>query len=281
MFNQMANEIEKRRKVEDALRLALAELEQLKRRPPGDCAYPRHDMIADLSHDLRTPITLIQGYLDTVLVKEASMAAPERRAYVAFAAKQSRDLGALVEELIEFVKLDYEGYRIHPEAVHLGELGRDVLQAFGLAAETRGVTLVAEIEAGIGFVQADIGLIERALRNLIGNALAHSSWGGEIRLSVRSRNDGIELRVSDTGDGIAVEELPHVFERHFRGEATRRRDSGGAGLGLAIVKRILQLHRGDIRVKSVSGKGTDFCFTLPASGESPMLDTNECKFPWS
>lgn len=248
--------------LEDALRLALAEIALLKNLTPSQSTYLRHDMFADLSHDLRTPIALIQGYLDTVLVKEASMTLAERRAYVEVAAKQSRQLGVLIAELIELAKLDYDCYQIQPEAVHLGELGRDVLQEFALAATTNGVTLVAEVESGIGFVKADIGLIERVLRNLIANALAHSSRDGEIRLSVLPTDDEIEVRVSDIGVGVPAEELPHVFERFVRGKVTRRRDTSGAGLGLAIVKRILELHGAEIRVQSVSGEGTVFWFTL-------------------
>jgi two-component system, OmpR family, sensor histidine kinase ResE len=127
------------------------------------------------------------------------------------------------------------------------------------------VALEADIEPGLGLVQADIGLLERALTNLVDNALAHTPPGGRVVLSVRSQGGGVVLRVSDNGSGIPPADLPRIFERFYRVDKARPRDAKGSGLGLAIVKRIVELHDSQIRVASEPGRGTSFWFELPAA----------------
>jgi signal transduction histidine kinase len=162
------------------------------------------------------------------------------------------------------------GYRINAEPVHLGELARDVSQKFQLAAKKKQVALKLEADGDVGFVNADIGLIERTLENLLENSLAHTPPRGCVRLAVRADDDGVTLVVSDTGSGIPPADLPHIFERFYRVDKARTRESSGSGLGLAIVKRIVELHNSEIHVESSAGTGTTFWFTLTAAPMAPL-----------
>ena len=123
--------------------------------------------------------------------------------------------------------------------------------------------LSASVEPELGLVRADIGLIERTLTNLLENALAHTPAGGHIVLSVHVHDGRVVLRVTDSGSGIAADDLPHIFERFYRADKARSLDGKGSGLGLAIVKRILELHDSEIKVESELGRGATFWFDLP------------------
>jgi signal transduction histidine kinase len=139
-----------------------------------------------------------------------------------------------------------------------------VAQKLALAAQTRQVAIELEIEPDLRLVRADIGLIERALTNLIDNALAHTPAGGRVVLAVRTQGKRALLRVADNGSGIAPADLPRIFERFYRADnKARTRDDKGSGLGLAIVKRIVELHGSTIEVDSALGRGTRFWFDLP------------------
>jgi two-component system OmpR family sensor kinase len=142
-------------------------------------------------------------------------------------------------------------------------LAHDVMQKLRLPAQQRKVTLTAAVEPELGLVCADIGLIERTLTNLLENALAHTPAGGRVELSVRSGDGRVILRVTDSGSGIAADDLPHIFERFYRADKARSLDGKGSGLGLAIVKRILELHESEIKVESELDRGATFWFELP------------------
>jgi predicted ATPase/signal transduction histidine kinase len=265
LFEGMRRENAERRRVEAALKQTLDEIEQLKNRLQEENVYLRREMIANISHDLRTPVTLMQGYLDTLLLKEKTLGAAERRGFLEVAARQSRHLGAMVGELIELAKLDFSGYQINREPVHLGELAQDVVQMFQLAAQEKEIRLEARIHPDVSLAHADMGLIERALENLLGNAIEHTERGGRVKLTVVPANDRIRVEVSDTGKGIAAEHLPHIFQRFYRVNQSRHDKSGGAGLGLAIVLRIMELHESQIAVESKVAEGTTFSFALPVA----------------
>jgi len=260
-----------RLKADEGLRRALEEVEQLKNRLQEENVYLRRELIANVSHDLRSPLASLRGYLDTLLIKEKSLTATERRSYVAIAARQAEHLQALISELFDLARLDFVGYRINAEPVHLGELARDVSQKFQLAAKKKQVTLKLEADGDAGFVNADIGLIERTLENLLENSLAHTPPKGCVRLTVRADDGGgVTLAVSDTGSGIPPADLPHIFERFYRVDKARTRESIGSGLGLAIVKRIVELHNSEVHVESSAGTGTTFWFTLTAAPMAPL-----------
>jgi signal transduction histidine kinase len=250
----------------EGLQNALTEVQRLKDRLQEENVYLRRELIANVSHDLRSPLASLRGYLDTLLLKEQTLSACERRSYLSIASRQTEHLQGLIDELFELARLDFQGYRIAAEPVQLGELAGDVVQKFQLAAQAKGVMLGAEAGAELPFVHADIALIERAISNLIDNALAHTPSGGCVELSLwAERPTQVTVSVRDSGRGIAAEDLPHVFERFYRADKARRRSVGGSGLGLAIVKRIVELHGGQVQVESREGEGARFWFSLRAA----------------
>ena len=223
----------------------------------------RRDMIANISHDLRTPLASLQGYLETLLIKEDSFSAEEKREYLQLAVRHGERLSRLVAELFELTMLDSTGTRLEFEPFSLTELVQDVAQKFNLEAERKGLALETEIPGDAPFVRADIGLIERVLENLIENAIKFTPAGGAVRLTLVAGKDGIATKVADTGRGIPAEDLDHIFERFYRVEKARGDSPEGVGLGLAITHRILQLHDSPIEVESAPGRGAAFTFSLP------------------
>ena len=244
--------------VEEMSQRIADQIEQLRQ---ADAA--RRDMIANISHDLRTPLASLQGYLETLLIKEDSFSAEEKREYLQLAARHGERLSRLIAELFELTMLDSTGTRLDFEPFSLTELVQDVAQKFNLEAERKGLALETEIPGDAPFVRADIGLIERVLENLIENAIKYTPAGGEVRLTLVAGKDGISTRVADTGRGIPPADLDHIFERFYRVEKARGDAPEGAGLGLAIAHRILQLHESPIEVESAPGHGAAFTFSLP------------------
>ena len=249
-FNRMA----------DRIRQQVQELKQADRL--------RRELVANVSHDLRTPLTSLQGYLDTLLMKEGTLSPQEQRTYLEIATKHSEQLGTLVAELFELAKLDSREMEPHVEAFSLGELVQDVVQQLRLAAEQKRIGLHTHFPEDLPFVSADIGLIERVLKNLIENALRYTQPGGTVTVALIRGNQAIVAQVTDTGCGISPEDLPYIFDRFFRAGANNQEQSTGAGLGLAITKRILELHGSAIEAQSILNGGTTFTFHLPAAQPS-------------
>ena len=265
LIDGLKQEIRERKVTTEKLHAALSEVEQLKNELEAENIYLRRDLIANVSHDLRTPLTSLRGYLETLLIMEDSLPVAKRRSYLEIAARQSEHLATLVEELFELARLDFKGMQLNQESLHLGELACDVLQKFQLAADKKQVNLKVEAPERIPFVRADLSLLERVLENLIGNALKHTPAGGSVSVSVTPNSDRVVARVTDTGCGMPEAEIPHIFDRFYRVDKSRNTASGGAGLGLAITKRILELHASEITVESTPMVGTCFSFSLPVS----------------
>jgi len=223
----------------------------------------RRELVANISHDLRTPLATLQGYIETLLLKEDSLPEEERRNYLEIAIKHCKRLSALVSELLELAKLDSDEISPHREPFNLSELVQDVVQKFQLNAEEKQIGIVTEIDEELPPVHADIGLIERALENLIENAIHYTPQGGSIGLALRPGKEVISVRVSDTGQGIPAEELPYIFDRFYQLDESRKGRPEHSGLGLAITKRILELHDRSIEVTSALNAGTTFTFQLP------------------
>jgi len=228
----------------------------------------RRELVANVSHDLRTPLASLNGYLETLILKDDSLSPAERREYLETASRHGERLTKLVFDLFELAKLDAHELKPEREPFPLTELIQDVTQKFQLRAQQANVKLAIEDAPEIPFVDADIGMIERVLDNLIDNALQHTPAGGSIHLSLELRDSEITVRVKDSGKGIPEEAIPHIFDRFYRkssGESnTNGTTSGGAGLGLAISQRIIELHGGKISVSSILNKGAEFNFSLPA-----------------
>lgn len=218
----------------------------------------RRELFANISHDLRTPLTSLHGYLETLLMKADTLEPAERRRYLEIALGQSRKVGRLAQELFELARLEYGVVKPDKERFALADLVQDVFQKFELAAESRRQRLVADIAAGLPVVTADLGLIERVLTNLLDNAIRHTPEGGEIVVKLQQGKDGVQVEVSDTGPGIPGELQAVLFTRPaFSSDSSR-----SGGLGLMIVRRILQLHGSDIRLVPQQGKGAVFAFQL-------------------
>jgi two-component system, OmpR family, sensor kinase len=226
----------------------------------------RRELVANVSHDLRTPLAALQGYLETVLLKGDALDPAQQRHYIEIAARHSERLGRLVSELFELAKLDAQVTQLHAEPFSLPELIQDTVQKFALPAQDKAITIDVDYHEQLPFVHGDIGMIERVLVNLLENALRYTDSGGVIRLRLHANDDAVTVQIEDTGCGIPAEELPFIFDRCYRVERAGHTDSEGAGLGLAIAQRIVQLHGHDIRVESQPQQGTRFSFELPLCG---------------
>jgi signal transduction histidine kinase len=228
----------------------------------------RRELVANVSHDLRSPIASIQGYLETVSMKDGELAPEERQRYITTALQNTKRLNTLVSELFELSKLETKQVDPTIEAFPIAELVQDVAMQYGPRAEEQDIDLEADLPERHVRVEADIGLVERALSNLIDNAIHYTPEGGEVRVRLNNERNEVCVEVADTGPGIPEDDLPHIFERFYRVEKSRDRDKGGAGLGLAIAKTILELHDRTLEVESTVGEGTTFRFRLPV--ETPV-----------
>jgi signal transduction histidine kinase len=230
-----------------------------------DSDRQRRELVSNISHDLRTPLSSIRGYVETALLRGETIDAPTRAAHLRTALRHVELLGKRIADLFELSKLDAGRVVPRHEVFCLAELLQDVVQNYRLAAERRGVTL--SLAAGSHLqakVLADIAMIERVLQNLIDNALRYTASGGTVVLAIENRGAFMQISVSDSGRGIATDHLPHIFERYWQAsDATEPVASTSSGLGLAIVKRILDLHGSVVRVHSEFTRGTRFEFLLP------------------
>ncbi|MET0777005.1 MAG: HAMP domain-containing sensor histidine kinase [Pseudomonas mandelii] len=224
----------------------------------------RRELVANISHDLRTPLASLHGYLETLSLKDATLSPADRRRYLGIALDQSRKVGGLAQSLLELVRLEHGFVQPVLERFSLTDLVQDIFQKFELTAEARQIELKANFAPNVSAVCADLGLIERVLTNLFDNALRDTPLGGEIELSLRPQGPFIEVTVSDTGPGIAPELRDGLFLRPFNIGGARR----DGGLGLRIVHRILQLHGREIQLIDVPGRGATFRFSLPVDEQT-------------
>ena len=223
----------------------------------------RRELVNHVSHDLRTPLAALHGYLETLQLKADRLSPAERQAYLDAALRHSRRLSRLVGDLFELAKLDAHAIQPRRERFPAAELVQDIAQKYRIAATEHRVRIDLCLPPTALVVEADIGMIERLLDNLILNALHHTPPGGRIALELAARDEIATFTVADTGHGIAPEELPLVFDRRYRGSRRTEDDGDHLGLGLAIARRIAELHGGELRASSELGRGTRFDFDLP------------------
>ena len=224
----------------------------------------RRELVANISHDLRSPMASIKAYIETILIKDPELEPQERRKYLETVLNISNLLESTVDQLFQLSKLDAAQIQPQLEPFSIAELVQDIVMKFLPMAEKAGICLEADFPPQIPQAHADIGLIERALSNLLDNALRYTPAGGRVTVRLIQQQRKIMVQVSDTGCGIAREELPLIFDRFYRVEKSRTRTTGGAGLGLAITQKILEIHQSQITVESEVGKGTTFTFSLKA-----------------
>jgi two-component system phosphate regulon sensor histidine kinase PhoR len=221
----------------------------------------RKEFVANVSHELRTPLSVVQGYTETLL-EGAWKDEKSAQEFLVIIDKNVRRLSAIVNDLLDLSKLESGGHVLEPRPVDVRALVERVTEAFRPVAERRRQQLVVEIAPGTGGLEADGTLLERALSNLVDNALKYTSEGGRIRVWGGPDGGQVALAVEDNGMGIPEADLPRIFERFYRVDKSRSRDLGGTGLGLSIVKHIVQLHGGTISVRSAPG-GSTFTLRLP------------------
>ena len=229
----------------------------------------RRELISNVSHDLRTPLASIQGYLETLIIKDKSLTEEQRQYYLNTAMCSSKRLSNLVGELFELSKLEAATTSPNIENFSLTELVYDTMQEFELELQNKGITWRLESPQENISVTADISLIQRVFENLVRNAIAHTSTSGEITFVLEQNAEQqykpIKVSIMDNGVGIGQEDLPHIFNRFYANADKSRKGTESNGLGLAIVKRILDLHNCPIRVESKPDQGTKFEFELPSA----------------
>ena len=223
----------------------------------------RREFIANVTHDIRTPLTSLKGYLETLQIKEKDFSSEEQALYLGIAIKHSKQLEHLVYDLFELSKLEAPDAAPHFEAFPIVEQVHDIIQKFQVAADSKGIAIHLEAGETLPLVHADIALVERVFDNLIENALRFTAAGGSILVELVPEEGRILLKVSDTGTGMGAEELSRLFDRSHQLHKVRRKDDEGSGLGLSIAKRILELHGSELNVQSAENAGTVFTFSLP------------------
>ena len=223
----------------------------------------RRELVANVSHDLRTPLATLQGYIETLLIKDQQLDTEQRQQYLQVAIKHCCRLNKLVEELFELAKLDAKETRARKEPFNLAELIQDISQKFLLKASEKNINIKIKKSIATAFVIADISLIERVIENLLENALRHTPVNGLIYIDLQAEGNVLNVQVRDSGHGIPEHEIPYIFDRFYQIDKTRNNDDNGTGLGLAIVKRIIELHQSVIKVSSDIDGFTCFRFSLP------------------
>jgi len=243
-FNQMAEQLE-------AVDKKQRELERL-----------RTDLIAWVGHDLQTPLASVRAILEAL--EDGMVDDPETvKRYLGTAQRDVRSLSVLIDDLFQMAQLDTGGFPLDRAESSLSDLISDTLESFSELALRQNVKLEGSVDPTVDPVLMDTQRIGRVLNNLIGNAIRHTPTTGRVEVRAMRTSFGVEVCVSDTGEGIRAEDLPHIFESFYRGEKSRSRSTGGAGLGLAISRGIIHAHGGEITVQSEVGRGSQFTFKLP------------------
>ena len=257
-FNQMASDLQSR-------------AEQLQ-----SADRTRRLLLADVSHELMTPLTGMRGYLETLSLHEQSLDAATRERYLAIIRDETRRVEHIVGDLLDLARLEGGGDSFDVQDVPLEDVFGRVLARHGRVAQDKGVRMTSDIAPGAEIVSGDPLRLEQALQNLAANALRHTPRGGRVALAAALDGGCIVVTVSDTGAGIPTEHLPHVFDRFYKVDPARSPSGGrppaestgdsaaGSGLGLSIVKAIVERHGGSITASSAAGEGTVFTIKFPA-----------------
>lgn len=226
----------------------------------------RKELLSYISHDLRTPLSSLIGYIET-WQRQSAPTEKQKSEYIDIALKNAYVLNDLVAQVFDLAHLETGGIELQREPVAVAELAQDIIESFSLQAQSCGVKLDFSPKDASIWVDADIAKLERVFNNLVANAIRHTPAGGTINITFSAvevdSQQRVLIRVTDSGIGIPKEQLPRVFEAHFRAANKQDSESGNAGLGLAIVKALLDLHQTSIVVRSEEQQGTCFEFSLP------------------
>jgi signal transduction histidine kinase len=222
----------------------------------------RRELIANVSHDLRNPLAVIHGYIETLIIKDEDISPGERNEYLEIIIKTSEKLKFQVDDLFELSKLEAGEVKIHKERILINELLYDVSKKYLLMAKEKGIEIKYNIQENLPFIFADISLMERVIQNLMDNAIKYTPEKGWINLEVDRKKEAIKVSIQNSGDGIHENDLNNIFDRYYKVD-NEKLGVESTGLGLAIVKKILDLHNFKIQVKSIPQKATSFYFSVP------------------
>jgi two-component system, OmpR family, phosphate regulon sensor histidine kinase PhoR len=221
----------------------------------------RKDFVANVSHELKTPITSIKGFSETLL----DGAMEDKQTLVAFLTiilNESDRLQTLIQDLLDLSKMEGQGFQLSYQKLNIVEVLKEVLPILAGKANEKNISLQLETEGDEIFVEGDVYRLKQVFINLLTNAISYTPTDGSVKVEVRERTNKIRIKVMDSGIGIEKKEIPRIFERFYRVDRARSRNSGGTGLGLAIVKHLIEAHKGNIRVDSKVGRGTTFIIEL-------------------
>lgn len=222
----------------------------------------RREIIANVSHDLRTPLAVMQGYIETLQIKKESLSEDEKTEYLGIIEKNIKQLTKLVSQLFEYSKLEAKQIKPIKEPFAITDLVYDIKSKYKVLAQEKNIELTAELVGNTPLVFGDISLVERAIQNLMDNAIKFTPKDGKIAVTVHHDNENVFVKIKDSGPGIKKEDQKFIFERFRQTESQQK--SKGVGLGLAIVKKILELHNSSIKVISKPNQGSTFEFYLPS-----------------
>jgi signal transduction histidine kinase len=221
----------------------------------------RRDLVANVSHELKTPIAAIRGHLENL---SDGVEQPDPATLGVMLAQVER-LGRLVDQLLDLSRLESGEVPLRIETLPLQPLVDDLISEIDVALSGRGVRVRNDVPADLPALSADRERVHQVLFNLVDNAVRFTPDGGSVTISARRRNGSVEVAVADTGAGIAAEHLPRLFERFYRADAARTRGEGGTGIGLAIARSVVEAHGGRISAESQPGHGSVFTFDLPSA----------------
>jgi signal transduction histidine kinase len=245
-FDQMAETLES----------ALGELRQRDKN--------RREQVANISHDLKTPLSSILGYVETIQMRESELSVEERNRYLGVIRENAKTLNRMISELGDLARLESPTTQPTIESFYLEELVQDATLAFAPLATKAGISLSTRLTGANPQVAGDVGLLERVLANLVRNAIQYTDSGGDVIVEVQQQEDHFRVLVHDTGCGIAAEEIPRVTSRFYRVDKSRTSGTAGLGLGLAISEMILNLHGSRLEIESEPRQGSTMSFSLSA-----------------
>lgn len=226
----------------------------------------RRQLLADVSHELMTPLSAIRGYVETLGMPEVPIDEATRRRYLAIVEQETHKLEAITGDLLDLARLEGGGETLRPEAVPVEDLFRRVADRHEATVHERGITLETSIEPGIPAAWGDAARLEQALQNVAANAIRHTPEGGRVSIRAERHGKRVRIRVHDSGPGIPPAHLPHVFDRFYKVDASRAGTAmpSGSGLGLSIVQAIVERHGGTVSAANAPDGGAVFEIVLPA-----------------
>lgn len=226
----------------------------------------RREFVANVSHELRTPLTNIKGYAETLLDAD-DIDSQTRKQFLTVVNSETDRMTRIVKDLLTLTRLDYNRMEMMMEPIDLRALALEVERSMAMVAGNAGLTLTAEIPKGMPQVNADRERIEQVLVNIVSNAVKYNKPHGTIRITGSWGEETVSLTVQDTGIGVPAEDVPHLFERFYRVDKARSRESGGTGMGLSIAEEIMTAHGGSISFESKLGSGSKVTVSFPRSGQ--------------